>query len=129
MSSRLFSLPMFVCAVLFLASCAGQPVRNLASDATLIKPGQTSGPELIRLIGEPDERQAGSGNEETWIYREKETSWLRTAPVTSRLFKPRKEQTLTVIVRDNVVFSARYGALAYDQPRWDKDFKWQEGKK
>jgi len=129
MSPRRFFLPLLACAVLFLASCAGQPVRNLASDAALIKPGQTSSQEVLRLIGEPSERQAGDNGEERWIYREKETSWLKTAPLVGRLFNPRKEETLAVVIRDNVVFSARYGSLAYSRPSWNKDFDWQQGAK
>ena len=129
MSPRLFFLPLLACAVLFLASCAGQPVRNLASDAALIKAGETSAQELVRLIGEPDERQAGGNNQETWIYHEKEKSWLKTKPLISRLFKPRKEESLTVVIHDNVVFTARYGSFAYDEQHWAKDFDWQRDKK
>jgi len=129
MSPRRFFLPLLTCAVLFLASCAGTPVRNLASDASLIKAGQTTSQELIGLIGEPDERQTGKDNQEIWIYHEKETSWLKTAPVIGRLFNPRKEESLIVSIRDNVVFSSRYNSLAYNQPSWDKDFDWQGDKK
>ncbi|HBT97712.1 MAG TPA: hypothetical protein DEB25_08840 [Desulfobulbaceae bacterium] len=129
MSLRCFLLLALSCAVLFLASCAGTPVRNLASDASLIKPGQTSGQELIGLIGDPDEYQTGRDGEKIWIYHEKETSWLKTAPVVGRLFNPRKEESLIVVIRDNVVFSARYSSFAYDQPGWDKDFDWQGDKK
>ena len=129
MSPRRFFLPIVACVLLFLASCAGEPVRNLASDASLIKAGQTSRQELVNLLGEPDERHKGKDNQETWIYHEKETSWLKTAPVVGRLFGPRKEESLVVSIRDNVVFSARYNSFAYDQQRWNKDFDWQQGDK
>jgi len=129
MPPRRFLLPILVCAVLLLASCAGQPVRNLASDAAMIKAGQTSRQELSQLLGEPDERQTGDGGQEIWIYREKEKSRLKTAPVIGRLFSPRREETLTVVIRDNVVFAAQYGAFAYDQQRWKNDFDWQKDKK
>ena len=127
MSPRRFSL-VLICATLFFASCAGQPVRNLASDAALIKQGETSSEEVLRLIGPPDQRQV-KNNQETWTYHEQETSKLKTAPVIGRLFNPRKEESLVLVIRDNIVFSARYGSLAYNQPDWDKDFDWQGGKK
>jgi len=129
MSPRRFFLPLLTCAVLCLTSCAGQPVRNLASDASLLKPGQTSSQETLRLLGEPNERHAGGNGEETWIYREKETSWFKKTPGIGRFFNPRMEESLTVVIRDNMVFSADYGSLAYNKPRWDKDFKWQGDQK
>ncbi|MDR0476522.1 MAG: hypothetical protein LBH14_01090 [Desulfobulbaceae bacterium] len=130
MSPRRFLLPLFACVVLLVTSCAtSQPVRNLASDASLIKPGQTSSQEVIHLIGEPDQRQAGGNGQETWIYHEKETSWVKKAPLVGRLFNPHKEESLTLVIRDNVVASSRYGSLAYNKPGWDKDFDWQGDKK
>jgi hypothetical protein len=130
MPPRRFFLPIFVVAVLLLASCAGgPPVRNLASDAAMIKAGQTSRQELTQLLGEPDQRQPGAKGQEIWIYHEKEKSRIKTAPVVGRLFTPRREETLTVVIRDNVVFSSQYGAFAYDQQSWNNDFDWQKGKK
>ena len=129
MSPRRIFLPIVACTLLFLTSCAGTPVRNLASDAALIKAGETSRRELLNLLGEPDERQIGRDKQETWIYHEKETSWLKSTPVVGRLFSPRKEESLVVSIRDNVVFSARYNSFAYDQQRWNKDFDWQQGDK
>lgn len=129
MSPRRFFLPLVACAVLFLSSCSSHPVRNLASDASLLKPGQTSSQETLRLIGEPNERHADGKGQETWIYREKETSWFKKSPVIGRFLNPRKEESLTVVMHDNVVFSANYGSLAYNKPTWDKDFSWQGEKK
>jgi hypothetical protein len=126
MPPRRFFLPIFVCAVLLLASCAGPPVRNLASDASMIKAGQTSRQELSQLLGEPDERQTGANGQEIWIYHEKEKSRIKTAPLIGRLFTPRREETLTVVIHDNVVFSAQYGAFAYERERWNNDFNWQK---
>ncbi|MDR3090517.1 MAG: hypothetical protein LBU39_12000 [Desulfobulbaceae bacterium] len=125
---RLF-LSLLICVVVFLASCAGTPMRNLASDAAMIKSGKTTSQDLARMIGEPDERKPGDAGREIWVYREKETSRLKTAPLIGRLFNPRKEEMLTIDIRDGVVFSARYGAVGHDPKPWSDDFDWQGDEK
>jgi hypothetical protein len=127
---RLFLPILILTGALFcLAACGGAPVRNLASDAAMIKAGETSRQELLQMLGQPDQRRAGNDREEILVYHEKETSRLKATPLVGRLLSPRREATLTVVIRDDVVFSARYGAIAYDEQRWSDDFKWQrEGK-
>ena len=120
-----------VCLVFFLlllTACTGRPVRNLASDAALIKAGQSSRQDVLAYLGDPDEQLQEEGGREQWIYHEKEKSKLKTTPVVGKFFNPKKEETLTVILQGDAVLSSFYGAFAFEQKKWADDFDWQRKK-
>ena len=61
------------CLLLFLllGGCQSKQVRHLASDASLIKPGQSTLQDVQRYLGEPDNRrEVGPGVTEYVYYEE-----------------------------------------------------------
>ena len=55
--------------VLFLlGGCHSKQVRHLASDAALIKPGQTTAKEVQKYLGEPDGRREVRPGSSEYVY-------------------------------------------------------------
>lgn len=121
------------CFVLFLAAvalsgCYGKPVRHLASDAALIKVGESNRNDVLTYLGEPDEQVVLGGGVERWVYREYEDSVVKKAPVVGKYFGKPNYGTVTLLIRGDVVAECTYGGWESDSRDWADDFDWQEEK-
>jgi len=125
-----------ICRLLFcillslftLAGCYNTPVRHLASDAILIKVGESKRNDVLTYLGEPDDQIILGNGEEKWVYREYENSIVKEAPVVGKYFGEPDYGTVTVIIKDNVVTDCTYGGWESDDRGWANDFDWQEEK-
>jgi hypothetical protein len=109
-----------------VSGCYNKPVRHLASDAALIKIGESGRSDVLTFLGEPDEQVVLGGGVEKWIFTEYENSAFKNAPVVGKYFGEPDYGTVTVILKDDVVVECLYGAWEYDSQSWTDDFKWQE---
>jgi len=119
---------MLVCLALlvFFGACTGSPVRHLASDAALIKPGVSTRDEVLTYLGDPDSRQTISATAERWVYYEERQSTLQQAPYLGTLFNAKGyEQIVVTFDGDNVV-DVRFNSFDADEFGWSDDFGWQE---
>ena len=112
--------------VLTVSGCYNTPVRHLASDAALIKIGESDRDSVLTFLGEPDEQVVIKEGVEKWVYREYEKSILKDAPVVGTYFGEPDYGTVTVIIRNNIVVDCVFGAWEYKGQAWAKDFDWQE---
>lgn len=112
--------------VLLLAGCSGRPVRNLASDAALIKVGQSTRQDVLTYLGEPDEQESSASGMEKWVFREIDKSRLKNAPLVGRYFGEKNEGTVTVVLKGDQVVACEYGAIDPAKMKWADDFDWQE---
>lgn len=126
----LSNLNRFACVVLLLAALGGcyKPVRHLASDAALIRVGESTRNDVLTYLGEPDEQHVAGGGVEKWVYREHEQNVVKDAPVIGKYFGKPDYGTLTVTITDNVVTECGFGAWESDRRKWADDFDWQEEK-
>jgi len=115
-------------AVTVLAGCYGKPVRHLASDAALIKVGESNRNDVLTYLGEPDEQVVLGGGAEQWVYREYEDNIVKNAPLVGKYFGKPDYGTVTLKIQDNVVTECTYGSWESDSRDWEDDFDWQEDK-
>jgi hypothetical protein len=111
-----------------LAGCYGKPVRHLASDAALIKVGESTRNDVLTYLGEPDEQVVLGGGAEQWVYREYEENIVKKAPLVGKYFGKPDYGTVTLKIQDNVVTECVYGSWESDNRDWADDFGWQEEK-
>ncbi len=114
-------------SILFILSgCYSTPVRHLASDIALIKPGESTREDVLTYLGEPDEQEIIGQGAEKWVFQEYESSALKDAPLVGKYFGTKDYGIVTVILKDNVVVDCIYGAFDEDAMDWASDFGWQE---
>ena len=53
-----------------LAGCYSKPVRHLASDASLVRAGESTREDVLRYLGEPDGRRTVAPGVEEYLYHE-----------------------------------------------------------
>ena len=122
--SHLFRIAL-TAVFLLLASCADKPVRHLASDATLIKPG-TSRDDVLTYLGDPDAQQMTSETMEKWVYYEERQSGLRRTPYLGKLFKAKGYSQIIVTLEGDRVIDVTYSSHESDEFDWADDYSWQE---
>ncbi len=113
-------------AVLILPGCYNTPVRNLASDAALIKVGQSTRNDVLAFLGEPDDQQIVAKGVEKWLYKEKTATTLEKAPVVGKYFGAPGFGRVVVTLQEDRVIDCAYDAHDDDDADWAKDFSWQE---
>jgi hypothetical protein len=121
-----------ICVVLVaftLTGCYTTPVRHLASDAALIKVGESKRNDVLIYLGEPDERIVLGDGEEKWLYKEYEHSMVKEAPLVGKYFGKPNYGTLAVTLKNEIVTGCAYGAWESDDDAWKDDFGWQEKNK
>jgi outer membrane protein assembly factor BamE (lipoprotein component of BamABCDE complex) len=118
---------------LFLAvtvgGCTKGPVRHLASDVCMVKPGQTSRQEVLELMGEPDSKRMVAASMEQWVYYEEDKSSLQAAPLVGGTFDPNGYHMVMITLAGDTVSICRYSAYDQDEFAWQDDYSWQEIKK
>lgn len=109
-----------------LGACSGTPVRHLASDASLIKPGTSTKEDVLTYLGDPDTRQTVSATAERWIYYEQQPSTLQQAPLVGKLFSAKGYDKIIVTFEGESVVECRFSSLSADEFNWADDYSWQE---
>lgn len=128
-------LSMFRCsmvllvAVFLLGGCYNTPVRNLASDAVMIKPGQSTRDDVLTFLGEPDEQQVVGEGVEKWLYREETASTLEKTPYVGKYFGTPGYGRVVVTLKGDTVIDINYDAHDDDEHGWADDYSWQEKEK
>ncbi|MBC8208570.1 MAG: hypothetical protein H8E79_05335 [Desulfobulbaceae bacterium] len=128
------SVSFYRCCLLFILAlsltqvlgCSNRPVRNLASDVSLIQKGETTRQELLTLLGEPDSRRQLAENQEEWLYEEQIAARFQDLPYADRFFKSPGSQRIVVIVQGDQVLDTRYESQSRQDSSWQDDFDWQQ---
>ena len=129
MSSMSRCFVILATAVLILSGCYHKPVRNLASDAALIKVGQSTRDDVLAFLGEPDEQQVVGKGVEKWLYREKTATNLESAPMVGKYFGSPQIGRVVVTLEGDRVVDCAYDAHDDDDTDWANDFSWQDKEK
>jgi hypothetical protein len=122
----LFSLLPFV---LGLGGCSGTPTRHLASDVAMIKAGDTSRDEVLKLMGEPDAKRMLTPDTEEWAYYEESRSALQETPFMGDAFDPNGYTMVLITFTGNIVETCNYRGYDEGEFDWQDDYSWQEIKK
>ncbi len=85
-----------------LIACSHKPVRHLASDASLLKAG-SSRAEVLRYLGEPDNRRSVGPGIEEFLYHEERHDFMRKTPMLGKyLGQSGTESLLITLAGDQV---------------------------
>ncbi len=126
----IMSLPyrcfVLLAALLLLGSCADKPIRHLASDASLIKPGTTTREDVLTYLGDPDAQQMTSEETERWIYYEERRSTMQKAPYVGRFFNAGGFSRIVVTFDGDTVVDCIFSSHDSDEFDWADDYPWQE---
>jgi hypothetical protein len=112
--------------LLLLAGCYSKPVRHLASDASLLKAGESSRQEVLRYLGEPDGQRTVAPGVEEYVYFEDVRSSLQRAPLLGSWLDAEGYETLIVTLTGDVVTDLEFRTYRRKDMDWADDFSWQE---
>lgn len=126
MSSNVRSFVLALSLTLMLGGCYGKQVRNLASDAALIKVGESTRQDVLTFLGEPDNQESSDTGLEKWVFFEKEQSRLKNTPLVGKYFGEKNEGMVTIVLKGDQVVACEYGAIDHETMKWADDFDWQE---
>ena len=125
MRSNLF---MFFLALLLLSGCYSKQVRHLASDAALIKPGQTSVKDVQKYLGEPNGRREISPGVSEYVYYEDRPGFFGNMPVLGPMAGPGGYEMIVVTIEKDMVSNCEFRNFNESDRKWVEDFTWEEVK-
>jgi hypothetical protein len=117
----------YLLASLFLlGGCYTKQVRHLASDAALIKPGQSSRQDVLRYLGEPNGHRTISPGVEEYVYYEDRKGALGTMPVVGSWIDPKGYEMILVTLDGDLVTGCEFRLFNEADQAWVNDFSWEE---
>jgi hypothetical protein len=118
-----------LCILLFLlGGCHSKQVRHLASDAALIKPGQTTMAEVRKYLGEPNgRRDVSAGVAEMGDYEER-PGFLGNMPVLGPLAGTDGYEMIVITLQNDLVTECEFRTFNNNDRKWVEDFTWEEVK-
>jgi len=106
--------------LLFLAGCSSKPVRHLASDAALIKPGSTR-EDVSRYLGEPDRRRTLSPTLEEYVYYNERKGFLGGLPLVGEQLDPTSYEMILVTLDGDTVTDCNFLIHKANDRDWTAD--------
>lgn len=122
------TLFMLCILLLLLGGCHSKQVRHLASDAALIKPGQTTMAEVRKYLGEPSGRRAVSADVSEIVYYEENPGFLGTMPVLGNLVGADGYEMIVITLHNDLVTECEFRTFNKNDHKWVEDFTWEEVK-
>ncbi len=113
-------------ALVVTGGCSFKPVRHLASDAALIKPGESTRKDVLRYLGEPDGRRTVGPGAVEYLYSETRKGQLGGLPLVGRFADPASQEMVVVTLNGEQVTSCEFRLLKKDDLAWKKDAQWED---
>jgi len=121
-------LAIVISVLLLTAGCYSKPVRHLASDASLIKAGESSREEVLRYLGEPDGQRTIAPGVEEYVYFEDVRNLVQRTPVVGSWMGTEGYDTLIVTLTGDRVTDLEFRTFSKRDREWEDDFTWQDVK-
>lgn len=118
----------FLLALLVLGGCHTKQVRHLASDAALIKPGQTTVKEVQKYLGEPNGRREVAPGVSEFVYYEDRPGMFGTMPVLGSMTGPSGYEMIVITIDKEIVTNTEFRSFNESDRKWVEDFTWEEVK-
>jgi hypothetical protein len=115
-------------ALFLLSGCYSKQVRHLASDAVLIKPGQSTAKDVQKYLGEPNGRREVSPGVTEYVYYENRPGFLGSMPVLGPMIGPSGYEMIIVTIDKDVVASCEFRNFNESDRKWVEDYTWEEVK-
>ncbi|MBW2681969.1 MAG: hypothetical protein JRC69_00185 [Deltaproteobacteria bacterium] len=121
---------LFLLATVFvLTGCYNKPVRHLASDAALLKIGESSSEDVLIYLGDPDEQKNLADGVEKWLYKKKDMNFFERIPYAGKYIGAPEYSQVVVTIANGVVTDCTFYQSDEDDLDWADDYSWQEKKK
>ena len=118
----------FLLALLVLGGCHTKQVRHLASDAALIKPGQTTVKEVQKYLGEPNGRREVAPGVSEFVYYEDRPGMFGNMPVLGSMTGPSGYEMIVITIDKDIVTNTEFRSFNESDRKWVEDFTWEEVK-
>jgi len=114
--------------LLMLGGCYSKPVRHLASDASLIRAGESTRQEVLRYLGEPNGRRTVSPGVEEFVYYEEQRGMMQRTPFIGPFMGTEGNEMLLLTLTGDLVTDSVFRTFKKDERDWATDFTWDEVK-
>lgn len=114
--------------LVLLTGCFSKPVRHLASDASLIKPGVSTKKDVLLYLGEPNGQRTVSPGVEELVYYEEQRGTLARLPLAGSWIGGDGYEMIIVTLKGNLVTDCQFRTFNKADQAWADDFTWQEVK-
>lgn len=111
---------------LLLAGCYSKPVRHLASDASLIRAGESTRQDLLRYLGEPDGHRTVAPGVEEYVYHEERKNIFGRAPLVGTMVGKEGDEMLIITLTGDMVSNVEFRTFGKDDRDWADDFTWDD---
>jgi len=111
---------------MLLGGCQSKQVRHLASDAALIKPGQTTVKEMQKYLGDPDGRREVAPGVNEYVYHEERPGLFGAMPVLGSMTGPSGYEMIVITASNDVVTGCEFRNFSLTDRSWRDDFTWDQ---
>ena len=115
-------------ALLLITGCYSKPVRHLASDASLIKSGESTRQEVLRYLGEPNGHRTVAPGVEEYVYFEDKRNVVQRAPVLGSWMDAEGYEMLIITLTGDLVTDSEFRIFSKKDRAWADDFTWEDVK-
>lgn len=112
--------------LLLLSGCYNKPVRHLASDASLIKAGESTRTEVLQYLGEPDGRRTVGPGVEEYVYHEGKRGLLQRSPVIGSMLSDKGYELLIITLTGDLVTGSEFRTFRKGEMDRFEGFTWNE---
>ncbi|MDX9833831.1 MAG: hypothetical protein RBT36_01290 [Desulfobulbus sp.] len=113
-------------ALFLLGGCHGKQIRHLASDAALIKPGESTIRDVQKYLGEPNGRRDVAPGVAELVYYEDRPGFFGNVPVLGSMTSSTGYEMIVVTLENDQVTDCEFRTFNKKDHKWVEDFTWEE---
>lgn len=121
-------LVIVVSVLLLLAGCYSKPVRHLASDASLIKVGESTRQDVQRYLGEPNGHRTVAPGVQEFVFFEDKRNLMQRTPVVGSWMDAEGYEMLIITLTGDMVTDSEFKTFRKKDRSWADDFTWEDVK-
>ncbi len=123
------SLLLVLSVLLVLGGCSSrEPVRHLAAQASMIKPGVTTKTALIATLGQPDGHRQVSPGVEEYVYYADQKGLFSGMPVVGSWIGNKGYEMIVVTLHGKLVTDCQFRTFNEADQAWVHDYTWEKVK-
>lgn len=112
--------------LLLLNGCYTKPVRHLASDASMIRAGESTRVDVLTYLGEPNARRTLGPGVEEYLYHEDKRNILQRQPVVGSMMDAEGYEILIITLTGDMVTDSEFRTFKKGEMDRFEDFTWDE---
>ncbi len=112
--------------LLVVSACYNKPVRHLASDASLIKAGESTRTDVLKYLGEPNGRRNVAPGVEEYMYHEDKRNLLQRQPVVGSMMDAQGYEILLITLTGDLVTGSEFRTFKKGEMERFEGFTWDE---